>query len=560
MAASSDDDPLSMCKGPSGIIFIFLAVLLVFIMFEPSLGESIISMVDLVLMPALGFDFQYPILTLLFTGLIMIIFSTVARHFMIDWKGMAKNQKLMSSYQKEVKQAQKDNNEAKVKKLQDMNPEILKLQQKQMMMQMKPMVVTMFAAIILFRWLYFFIGRLPHDSVSLPWLETFYLQKKAFSALFEMCCFWGGGASAGGIPYWIGLYVLVSVPIGQVLMRGLKLWDFRRDLKKIHSQRLEDVQARLSKTQILVKDAGKKGVETARYKATLTQAKAYMDKEEFGKANEYIDKVEDGIEETTEAHERTTEAIEEIKSQYDSLTKKGMVSPKVEGYIQQARDRMKKQDYKEAIGLVKLAEDEIKNVRKDHGSAEGIIDQIKAFLYDYKECDDSTCEEMLKEMQKDFKHSRYEDISHKAKLIKKEAKRLDKEYKEAKKFIEHASKRVSKAKEQDLRSSGAERELDSAEKEFFKKRYQHAIAHAEKALDMATEVLDEAKVAEDELSLAKLVISNAESFGADVERARMSLVTAERYFEDNVWHKAIDMAREAKDMAEKEKNRIKGKK
>jgi uncharacterized membrane protein (DUF106 family)/HEPN domain-containing protein len=553
---ADDDDPLGMCKGPSGLIFIFLAVLLVFIMFEPSLGESIISIVDIVLMPALGFDFQYPIVTLLLTAIIMIIFSSVARHFMIDWKEMAKNQKLMSSYQKEVKKAQKDNNQARLKKLQDMNPEILKLQQKQMMMQMKPMVVTMFVAIILFRWLYFFMGKLAHDSVSLPWQETFYLQSRAFTELFEICCFWGG-RSAGGIPYWIGIYILVSIPIGQVLMRSLKLWDFSRDLKKIHTTRVEDVKKRMESAHKMVNEASRKGLDVGKFKASLQQAKSSTQKEEYGKANEFIDKVESGVQETLELHERTSDAIEEVRGQYKDISKKRMKSSKVEDLISKAKDKLKDHNFDAAIGLVKVAEEEIKKVKKEHGSAQGIIDSIKSFLYDYKECDDNTCEKLLREMEDDFKHSRFDDVSHKAKIVKKEAKRLEKEYKETRKIIDLATKKVREASEKDLKVHKAERELESALREFDKRKYETAQYHAQSALDKAITKIDETKVAQEELSLAKLVISNAEDFGADVERAKMTLISAERYFEDNIWHKAIELAQEAKDMAEKEKKRAK---
>ena len=556
---ADDDDPLSMCKGPSGLIFIFLAVLLVFIMFEPSLGESIISIVDLVLMPALGFDFQYPMVTLFFTALIMIIFSTVARHFMIDWKGMAKNQKLMSSYQKEVKKAQKDNNQARLKKLQDMNPDILKLQQKQMMMQMKPMVVTMFVAIILFRWLYYFMGRLAHDSISLPWQETFYLQSKAFTGLFETCCFWGSGASAGGIPYWIGIYILVSIPIGQVLMRGLKLWDFSRDLKKIHSTRVEDVRKRVDAAQAMVLEASKKGLDVSKFKATLQQAKSSSQKEEYGKANEYIDKVEEGVEEARELHERTSDALEEVKRQYKELTKNKMKSMKVEDLISQAREKLKSQNFDAAIGFVKRAEEHIKTVKKDQGNAQGVIDSIKSFLYDYKECDDSTCEKLLREMENDFKQSRFEDVSHKAKIVKKEARRLEKEHKLSNKMIDQATKKVRDAEEKGLKVQKAERSLELAIREFDRRKYEAAQEHAQEAMDEATERVDETRVAEEELSLAKLVISNAEDFGADVERARMALRSAEQYFEQNIWHKAIEHAKEAKDTAEKEKKKVRKK-
>jgi len=34
------------------------------------------------------------------------------------------------------------------------------------------------------------------------------------------------------MPYWIFVYILITIPIGQALMRGLKYFEFSRKLKK----------------------------------------------------------------------------------------------------------------------------------------------------------------------------------------------------------------------------------------------------------------------------------------------------------------------------------------
>jgi hypothetical protein len=42
--------------------------------------------------------------------------------------------------------------------------------------------------------------------------------------------------NGSGIPYWIFVYIPITVPIGQALMRGLKYFEFSSKLKKEHGE------------------------------------------------------------------------------------------------------------------------------------------------------------------------------------------------------------------------------------------------------------------------------------------------------------------------------------
>lgn len=548
--ADDSGNPLEMCKGPSGFVFIIMAVFLVFIMFDDGLGKTIISIADIGLQPALGFNYAFPLITLMITGLIMIVFSTVLRHFLIDWKEMAKNQKLMSTYQKEVNKATKDNNQARLKKLQDMNPQIMKLQQTQMMNQMKPMVFTMFLAIILFRWLYFFMAGIPHDSISLPWQEVFYLRDPL---LEQLCCFGGGR----GMPQWVVIYILVSIPLGQVLMRALKLWDFRRDIKKLRETSADRINERILEIEEMIREARKIGIDVERYKATVQQARSSVSKEEFEKANDYLKKVEEGLEDSIENMERTSEMLKEVKGQYKAIKKQGIRSNDLDQQLNSAKEHLKKEEYNDVVKLVKKAETKIKELRKEHGNSEDVIDKMKSLLFDIRECDTKGCEKILMEMELDYRSSRYDEVARKAKIIRKEAKRLEKELKAAKDIYKDAERTIEEAEEDGFDVHEAKREFEKGERSFDRKDFNEAQEYFSSAIETVEDGRKEIESAKEELSLTKLVISNAEQFGADVTRAKMYLNTAEKAFEEKIWHRAIEAAQESRKHAENEKKKVK---
>ncbi|MBN1390209.1 MAG: DUF106 domain-containing protein [Candidatus Thermoplasmatota archaeon] len=223
------ENPLQSCQGPSGFIFIIAFAFLFLIMFDRNLGNQISDMVGLVLYPAIGFNGHFPVLTMLCAGFLTITISTVVRHFTMDWIDLAKKQRLMNEYNKAVRAATKAGNQSLVEKLQSENQDIMGMQSTMMMQQMKASIISMVIAILIFRWLYSFIWSVPQATVTVPWNMQWPLTGSALGDVCGSICM---NPSGSGIPYWIFVYIPITVPIGQAMMRGLKYFEFSSKLKK----------------------------------------------------------------------------------------------------------------------------------------------------------------------------------------------------------------------------------------------------------------------------------------------------------------------------------------
>jgi uncharacterized membrane protein (DUF106 family) len=136
----------------------------------------------------------------------------------------------MNEFNKQVREATKKGDTARSQKLNEQNQEILAMQSAMMMDQLKSSVITMIVAILIFRWLFSFIQGLEHPLLAVPWDLHFPLLKTALGSVCGGVCGAGAG-SEGGIPYWILLYIILTIPFGQALMRGLKYFEFSRKLK-----------------------------------------------------------------------------------------------------------------------------------------------------------------------------------------------------------------------------------------------------------------------------------------------------------------------------------------
>ncbi len=200
----------------SQMITMMAFVFALIIMFDNNLRQGLGRIVGAPLEPAVGFGGHMPIVTLLLTGLIMSFFSIIVRHFFVDWVGQARSQRIASAFQKELREARVSNNTYKLKKLMELQPQIMAQSLKSSQTQLKLMPVTMLVVIPIFAWLANFVYlTIPSQSFSVPW---------AFDASM---------ASSNVLPNWVLLYSLLTLPFGQVLTRALKFFSFRKRLKKI---------------------------------------------------------------------------------------------------------------------------------------------------------------------------------------------------------------------------------------------------------------------------------------------------------------------------------------
>lgn len=198
-------------------IYIFLGLLALMVMFDEGLRDTMGGLVGMVFEPVFGFGGNYPVLTLVLAGSTMIAFSTLVRDVFMDWVDMAEKQKQTSAFQKELMEAKKANKTTKVKEMEKVQPKISKMQMATFKPQIKSMAITMIVIISIFGWLWTFLEGLPNDTFSVPWAFN-----ASFLKSYDICIM--------PFPQWIGVYMLLSIPLGQVLRVTLQIITFKKRL------------------------------------------------------------------------------------------------------------------------------------------------------------------------------------------------------------------------------------------------------------------------------------------------------------------------------------------
>jgi uncharacterized membrane protein (DUF106 family) len=212
MAAAPATDTKAMT---SRMLLIFVFILAIFVMFDQSLRSALGKVVGYGLEPLWGFDGSIPVVTLFITGAFMTFLSITVRHFFTDYVKQAESQKAIGAFNKEMKQARLDNNTYKLKKMMEQQPKIMQASMAQTTNQLKLMPVTMLIIIPIFAWIAVFVGGLDSTLITVPWSSSADLNA---SFLF---------------PSWILLYSLISIPVGQLLSRGLRYFSFRKRLNEL---------------------------------------------------------------------------------------------------------------------------------------------------------------------------------------------------------------------------------------------------------------------------------------------------------------------------------------
>ena len=197
----------SKAQGSQMMMLMLFMVMMLFIMptFGPILGEY----AGYALEPTIGFEGNFPVLTLFFAGLIVVTFSSLLTNLFTDWKAMGKAQETSKAFQKELQKARKDGNTNKINKLMKMQPQIMKMTTQSSSGMMKPMVFLMIIIWPIFIWLRSFLGGLEYHYFTVPWANGVFLFDKSLP---------------GGV--WLWIYLVVSIVFGQMIRQGLKLIAF----------------------------------------------------------------------------------------------------------------------------------------------------------------------------------------------------------------------------------------------------------------------------------------------------------------------------------------------
>ena len=208
--------PASMSR----FLTIFIFVLAIFVLFDQQLRDGLGTLVGYALYPLVGFGGQWPVVSLILTGMLMTGLTIIVRHYFTDYISQAESQKITSAFNKDLRQARLDNNTFKLKKLLEMQPQIMQRSLKQTSIQLKLLPVTMLIVVPIFAWVAVFMGQVNSSVIAVPW--SFNVDLNALT-LF---------------PNWILLYSLVSIPFGQVLSRALRYRDFKKRLVELATEKV----------------------------------------------------------------------------------------------------------------------------------------------------------------------------------------------------------------------------------------------------------------------------------------------------------------------------------
>jgi len=231
-------------------MFATLIIMVVVMTWRVEIGHAL----NFALNPLFGFGGTNPVLTLVVAGLFMITLSTIIRSLMTDFVSQARNQKISSEFNKEMRQARLENNLYKLKKLQEEQPKMMAKQMEASTSMMKIMPVTMLIVIPIYAWIFYFVSFVAvgtctaegctvlHDPglavgqlreaagmidgvdhgkqllISMPWFEG-----KTIDILDTIWFF----------PMWIIIYTMISLPIGQLENRIVRYFLLTKRLKEL---------------------------------------------------------------------------------------------------------------------------------------------------------------------------------------------------------------------------------------------------------------------------------------------------------------------------------------
>ena len=164
-----------------------------------------------------GFGGFLPVLTILLAGLLTTTIGSIIRDHYTNWVKMARTQKVMSAWRKEQMEAMRKGQQTRLSQLKEAQQGFMKDSMEVQTAPMKSMAWTMFMFIVIFTWLRLFVDVVLQDHgnqwISVPWSNHVFLN------------------SVYLFPSWVLLYSLLALPFGQIVVRVLKYFRFRRRLQ-----------------------------------------------------------------------------------------------------------------------------------------------------------------------------------------------------------------------------------------------------------------------------------------------------------------------------------------
>ncbi|MCL2142710.1 MAG: EMC3/TMCO1 family protein [Methanomassiliicoccaceae archaeon] len=214
------DQPVNAGINPpqkSQLMFMMIAMVLIIALFMEPVRKAVGGVVGIVFEPLIGFHGNYVIITLILAGMIMIGISTIIRTLMSDTVTQTRNQREMSAFNAELRKARIENNLYKIKKLTEQQQAMMSKSMESSMKMMKTMPITMLIVIPIISWVWIFLDGLDPSLVlvSVPWADNVDVTERIL------------------FPVWILIYMLITMPFGQILSRLIRWFKFKKRLEEI---------------------------------------------------------------------------------------------------------------------------------------------------------------------------------------------------------------------------------------------------------------------------------------------------------------------------------------
>lgn len=193
-------------------MLITLVIMIIVMMFYDQIGRAL----NYVFEPLIGFGGKYTVLTLIIAGILMTGISTIIRALMTDMVSQTRNQREMSAFNAELRQARLENNLYKMKKLTAQQQQMMSKQMAGTSTMMKSMPITMLIVIPIYAWVRYFVYNVAlNPTIAVPW---------GFLTLSD------------SLWYIIAIYTLISIPFGQLVNRLVRAYEFKKRLKELESE------------------------------------------------------------------------------------------------------------------------------------------------------------------------------------------------------------------------------------------------------------------------------------------------------------------------------------
>lgn len=139
------------------------------------------------------------------------LYASLIQKYTMDWELMRRVQDQMKNFQKDFREAQLADNQAKVKKMEAERSAMMDDQMKMTKQQFKPMAYISIISLPLFMWAYLYIGQ-HTDPAQIPTMVFPFWGKEELTA-----------SVLGPIQYWIYWYFICSLPISQIIRKSLNI-------------------------------------------------------------------------------------------------------------------------------------------------------------------------------------------------------------------------------------------------------------------------------------------------------------------------------------------------